>query len=201
MRDEHQSAHLQQLIAKLHDRTAVIGIIGLGYVGLPLTLRYAAVGFRVLGIDIDAAKVEKLNRGQSYIEHIPAAEIEAARAAGFEATTDFTRAGEPDALIICVPTPLNAYREPDLSFVLDTTDALLPFVRPGGDLLLKLHGWPKVERVLQLIDAIEARGIDPIDVSPDHWRHVHNRMTVGETPRAYGLRQHRAFLLRREIGA
>ncbi|MFC5458983.1 nucleotide sugar dehydrogenase [Massilia niabensis] len=142
MRDEHQSAHLQQLVAKLRDRTAVIGIIGLGYVGLPLTLRYADAGFRVLGIDIDAAKVEKLNRGQSYIEHIPSAQIDAARAAGFEATTDFTRAGEPDALIICVPTPLNAYREPDLSFVLDTTDALLPFVRPGQLVSLESTTYP-----------------------------------------------------------
>ena len=69
------------------------------------------------------------------------------------------------------------------------------------DMLLHVDGWPKVERVLHFIDAIEARGIDPIEVSPDHWRHVHNRMTVGETPRAYGLRQHRAFLLREEIGA
>ena len=74
-------------------------------------------------------------------------------------------------------------------------------VTPGAEVLLHVNGWPKVERTLQLIDAIEARGIDPIDVSPDHWRHVHNRMTVGETPRAYGLWQHRAFLLRQEIGA
>lgn len=77
----------------------------------------------------------------------------------------------------------------------------VPTVTPGAEVLLHVDGWPKVERVLQLIDAIEARGIDPIEVSPDHWRHVHNRMTVGETPRAYGPHQHRAFLLRREIGA
>ena len=77
----------------------------------------------------------------------------------------------------------------------------MPTVTPGADILLRVDGWPKVERMLKLIDAIEARGIEPIEVSPDHWRHVHNRMTVGETPRAYGLRQHRAFLLREEIGA
>ena len=77
----------------------------------------------------------------------------------------------------------------------------VPTVTPGAEVLLHVDGWPKVERVLQLINAIEARGIDPIEVSTDHWRHVHNRMTVGETPRAYGPRQHRAFLLRREIGA
>jgi len=73
----------------------------------------------------------------------------------------------------------------------------LPFVRPGGDILLKLEGWPKVEHVLQLIDAIEALNIDPAAVSPDHWRHIHNRLTVGHEPRAYTIEQHRAFLKRR----
>ena len=73
----------------------------------------------------------------------------------------------------------------------------VPFVRPGGDILLKVEGWPKVERVLQMIDAIEAIGIDPSEVSPDHWRHVHNRMTAGEPPRSYTAQHHRAFLRRR----
>ena len=73
----------------------------------------------------------------------------------------------------------------------------LPFVRPGGDILLKVESWPKVERVLQAIDAIERLGIDPDTVSPDHWRHVHNRLAAGHEPRAYTLEHHRAFLLRR----
>ncbi|WP_028745384.1 DUF2840 domain-containing protein [Rhizobium mesoamericanum] len=77
----------------------------------------------------------------------------------------------------------------------------LPFVRPGGDILLKVEGWPKVERVLQMIDAIEAIGIDPSDVSPDHWRHVHNRMTAGEQARPYTAERHKAFLLRRRAGS
>ncbi|RVJ14745.1 DUF2840 domain-containing protein [Sinorhizobium medicae] len=77
----------------------------------------------------------------------------------------------------------------------------LPAVMPGGDILLRADGWPKAERMLQLIDAVEATGIDPVDVSPDHWRHVHNRLTAGETPRGYTMQRHRAFLLRREIGA
>ncbi len=77
----------------------------------------------------------------------------------------------------------------------------IPSVTPGGEILLRLDGWPKVERALQLIDAIEATGVDPADVSSDHWRHVHNRMTAGETPRRYTMQRHRAFLLRREIGA
>ncbi len=75
----------------------------------------------------------------------------------------------------------------------------LPFVRPGGDILLKLEGWPKVEHILQLIDAIEALNIDPAAVSPDHWRHVHNRLTAGHEPRAYTSEQHRAFLKRRSV--
>ncbi len=74
----------------------------------------------------------------------------------------------------------------------------VPFVRPGGDILLKVEGWPKVERVLQMIDAIEAIGIDPADVSPDHWRHIHNRLAAGLAPRGYTPDRHRAFLLRRE---
>jgi hypothetical protein len=73
----------------------------------------------------------------------------------------------------------------------------LPFVRPGGEILLRIEGWPKVDRVLQHIDAIEAIGIDATEVSPDHWRHVHNRLTVGHEPRAYTVDQHQAFLLRR----
>lgn len=75
----------------------------------------------------------------------------------------------------------------------------LPFVRPGGDILLKMEGWPKVERVLQIIDAIEAIGIDPPEVSPHHWRHVHNRLTAGQEPRSYTVEQHRAILLRRSV--
>jgi len=142
MRDESKPAYLEQLTTRLSERTALIGIIGLGYVGLPLTLRYAEAGFRVLGIDVDDSKVERLNRGESYIKHIAAADIARARNHGFEATTDFTRAGEPDALIICVPTPLNTYREPDLSFVLGTTDALLPFLRPGQILSLESTTYP-----------------------------------------------------------
>ena len=75
----------------------------------------------------------------------------------------------------------------------------LPFVRPGGDILLKVEGWPKVERVLQSIDAIDALGLDPIDIAPDHWRHVHNRLAAHDEPRSYSLEQHRAWLLRRSV--
>lgn len=157
MRDENTSPHLEQLLAKLQDRTAVIGIVGLGYVGLPLTLCYAAQGFKVLGIDIETEKVERLNRGESYIKHIDARAIGSARELGFEATADFTWAGEADALIICVPTPLNAFREPDLSYVLGTVSALLPYVREGQVVSLESTTYPGTTEE-ELRPRLESRG-------------------------------------------
>lgn len=129
-------------VGKFKNKEALIGIVGLGYVGLPLMLRYNAIGYRVLGIDIDADKVGKLNAGESYIEHIPAQKIMAAIQSGFEATTDFRRASECDALILCVPTPLNKYREPDMSFVINTTDAIKPYLRPGQVVSLESTTYP-----------------------------------------------------------
>lgn len=136
------SEQKQTSIAKFKNKEALIGILGLGYVGLPLMLRYNAIGFRVLGIDIDESKVTALNAGQSYIEHIPAASIEAARRSGFEATTDFSRASECAALILCVPTPLNKYREPDMSFVINTADAIKPYLRLGQVVSLESTTYP-----------------------------------------------------------
>lgn len=129
-------------VAKFKSKEALIGIVGLGYVGLPLMLRYNAIGYRVLGIDIDQDKVAKLNAGESYIEHIPGEKIATARQSGFEATADFQRASECDALILCVPTPLNKYREPDMSFVINTTDALKPYLRAGQVVSLESTTYP-----------------------------------------------------------
>ncbi|GAB7543304.1 nucleotide sugar dehydrogenase [Cupriavidus sp. 8B] len=148
----------KELLDKLTSKDAVIGIVGLGYVGLPLMLRYNEVGFRVLGFDIDQTKVEALMQGQSYIEHIPAAAIANARAGGFEATADFARASEADALIICVPTPLNKYREPDLSFVLDTTDSLVPHLRRGQIVSLESTTYPGTTDE-ELLPRIQSRGM------------------------------------------
>jgi UDP-N-acetyl-D-glucosamine dehydrogenase len=133
---------LQATLAKFKNKEAVIGIAGLGYVGLPLMLRYSGVGYRVIGIDIDAEKVNQLNTGKSYIEHIPAEKIAGARASGFEATTDFSRAAECDALVMCVPTPLNKYREPDISFVINTMNALKPHLRAGHVISLESTTYP-----------------------------------------------------------
>lgn len=147
-----------QLIRKFADQTAVIGIVGLGYVGLPLMLRYTDAGFRVLGFDIDTFKTDSLNSGKSYIEHIPSEKIAAARRKGFEATDDFSRIAEADAVILCVPTPLNKYREPDISFVTGTTDAVKPYLRAGQVLSLESTTYPGTTEE-ELLPRVEARGL------------------------------------------
>ena len=157
MRDHDSSTPLANLLAKLDQRTATIGVVGLGYVGLPLLLRFADAGYKVLGLDIDHSKVDKFNRGRSYIEHISGQRIEVARGGGAEASTDFRRAAEADALIICVPTPLNAYREPDLSYVLATVDALVPHMRIGQLLSLESTTYPGTTQE-ELLPRLEARG-------------------------------------------
>ncbi len=130
------------LIRKIECRDAVIGIVGLGYVGQPLALRYAQVGHRVVGFDIDIEKVAQLNKGHSGIEHIDDAQIASAVAAGFSATTDFTKIRDVDAIILCVPTPLNKYREPDLSFVTETCDSVAAHMREGQVISLESTTYP-----------------------------------------------------------
>ncbi len=132
----------EQLIKKLNTNQSIIAVVGLGYVGLPLLLRYASIGFRVIGFDIDQAKVDSLNSGKSYIEHIGSDAIAKAVKCGFQATTDFSRIIECDAIILCVPTPLNKYREPDMSFVIDTTNMVKPYLRAGQVLSLESTTYP-----------------------------------------------------------
>lgn len=130
------------LLARLAAREAVIGIVGMGYVGQPLALRYAAVGFRVLGFDIDADKVAELNAGRSSIQHIDNDAVAAAVRTGMSVTSDFARIAEVDAIILCVPTPLNKYREPDLSFVIKTCDTIAPHIRAGQVVSLESTTYP-----------------------------------------------------------
>ncbi|WP_417311587.1 nucleotide sugar dehydrogenase [Ectopseudomonas khazarica] len=133
---------LFSLQERINSGTAVVGIYGLGYVGLPLALRFCEVGVKVIGFDIDARKVDLLNAGHSYIERLTPQCIDNALTQGLEATTDFARTAEADALIICVPTPLNSHREPDLSFVINTVESILPHFRPGQLLSLESTTWP-----------------------------------------------------------
>jgi UDP-N-acetyl-D-glucosamine dehydrogenase len=131
---------LKERIAR-HDYT--VGVIGMGYVGLPLVLRFGEVGFPVLGFDIDPAKVKQLNDGVSYIEHVATDRVSRLVAAKrFEASTDVERLAEADAVIICVPTPLTAHREPDLQYVEKTTDAVAAVLRRGQLICLESTTYP-----------------------------------------------------------
>ncbi|CAH0138881.1 UDP-N-acetyl-D-glucosamine 6-dehydrogenase [Pseudomonas sp. Bi70] len=145
-------------IQAFRSKDALIGIVGLGYVGLPLMLRYNDIGFRVLGLDVDEEKVTQLNAGESYIEHIHSEKVSRARQSGFEATTDFSRVGECDALILCVPTPLNKYREPDMSYVISTTDSLKPYLRAGQIVSLESTTYPGTTEE-ELLPRVEEGGL------------------------------------------
>lgn len=142
MHQEKLPGLAEQLIEKLKSKEAVIGVYGMGYVGQPLALRYAELGFKVIGFDIDAEKVARLNAGLSDIEHIADSDIASAVEAGMECTTEFSRTTNADALILCVPTPLNKYREPDLSFVISTTELIAPHLRAGQVVSLESTTYP-----------------------------------------------------------
>jgi UDP-N-acetyl-D-glucosamine dehydrogenase len=130
------------LKTKIEARQARVAVIGLGYVGLPLALLYTEQKFPVTGFDIDQRKVSTLAEGGSYIYRIPATEIQEARARGFEATADYSRVSQMDAIIICVPTPLNEYHEPDLSYITNTAQAFAPYLRAGQLVILESTTYP-----------------------------------------------------------
>jgi UDP-N-acetyl-D-glucosamine dehydrogenase len=127
---------------KIETKQARVAVIGLGYVGLPLALLYTEAGFPVTGFDIDPKKVATLSQGGSYIFRIAVTEIQAARARGFSATSDYSQLEQMDAVIICVPTPLNEYHEPDLSFITDTAKSIAPHLRAGHLVILESTTYP-----------------------------------------------------------
>ncbi|HTY84363.1 MAG TPA: nucleotide sugar dehydrogenase [Silvibacterium sp.] len=137
-----ENSQFTTLLAKIRQREARVGIIGMGYVGLPLALLYSDQKFRVTGFDIDRRKVETLTKGGSYIYRIAAEEIQAAKQHGFSATSDYAQIAEMDAIIICVPTPLNEYHEPDLSFITETTRSIAPHLRAGQLVVLESTTYP-----------------------------------------------------------
>jgi UDP-N-acetyl-D-glucosamine dehydrogenase len=149
----------EELQERFQSRNATVGIIGLGYVGLPLALTAIQAGFAVLGFDINRTYVDRLNQGESYIKHIPADLVARAVATGrLEATNDFSRLKEPDAILICVPTPLTQYREPDLSYVRDTAQAIAAQLREGQLVVLESTTYPgTTDEVIKPI--LEATGL------------------------------------------
>ena len=140
----------QERHERLAARTAKIGVIGLGYVGLPLSLLLSEAGFKVTGFDIDAKKVTDLEAGRSYIFRIEHTEIQSARKQGLQATTEFSRLSDMDAIILCVPTPLTEHREPDLSYVEKTTKAAAPWIREGQIIILESTTYPGTTEELMI---------------------------------------------------
>ena len=147
------------LLQKIADRSCLVGIVGLGYVGLPLALAAAKARFRVLGFDINGPRVAQLNRGESFVKHIPTEVINAAALDGrFAATDDFSRLDEPDAILICVPTPLTRQREPDMSFIDQTARSIAARLRPGQLVVLESTTWPGTTREI-MKPVLEASGL------------------------------------------
>ena len=152
-----QSA-LNDILAKISARTARVGVIGMGYVGLPLALLFEESGFPVIGFDVDAKKTDALNRGESYIRHIGSDRTGSAFTRRASATTDFKRLAECDAVIICVPTPLGSHREPDLKYIQMTADAILPRLRRGQLIVLESTTYPGTTRE-ELLPRFESKGL------------------------------------------
>jgi len=149
----------QELIQSIESKSAVIGVVGLGYVGLPLIKRLNEVGFPTLGLDIDQSKIDSLTSATKYIKHVEVQDIAQAIELGRSTvTTDFSQAVNADILILCVPTPLNKYREPDLSFVISSLEKLLPHLRKGQMLSLESTTYPGTTEE-ELRPRIEEKGL------------------------------------------
>ncbi len=149
---------LHKIIDKLNDKQSVIGIVGLGYVGLPLAIRFSQSGYKVIGLDIDPAKSKYIREGKSYIKHISNTLICDAINNGFEISSDMSQVKELDAIILCVPTPLDDYRNPDLRYVINTVDSLLPFLHKGQIISLESTTYPGTTEE-ELRPRIESKGL------------------------------------------
>lgn len=148
----------RSLAKKIKNHTALVGVIGLGYVGLPLVIRFSEEGFRILGFDIDINKVTMLNKGESYIKHVSAEKISKLRKSGlFEATSNYSRLKETDAILICVPTPLNKNKEPDMSYIEITSDEIAKALRKGQLVSLESTTYPGTTREI-LLPKFERQG-------------------------------------------
>lgn len=169
-----------------------IAVVGLGYVGLPLSLQFCRSGVEVVGIDVDAAKIDHLNRGESYIKHISSDDILAAAKTGrFQSTTDFSAVATVDAVIICVPTPLNLYREPDISYVLRTGESIAPYLRKGVLVVLESTTYPgttdgELRETLERISRLKAGSDFHLAFSPEREDPGNPQSKVADIPKIVG---------------
>ena len=172
-------------------RDATVAVIGLGYVGLPLVREFGAAGFSIIGVDVDPAKVEQLNRGESYIRHIESRLIQSLIDENkFRATLDFAEVAEADAIVVCVPTPLTKHREPDLGYVLGTGRSIGPHVRPGQLIVLESTTYPgtTLEEFKPVIEAGGCRSGTDIFIafSPEREDPGNPRFSTGTIPKVVG---------------
>lgn len=180
----------QRLTQLIGSRTAVIGIVGMGYVGQPLALRYSETGFKVIGFDINQKRVNDLNLGKSEIEHIPDSRVLEAIATGMRCTSDFSEIADVDAIIICVPTPLSKHREPDLGFVTRTCESISPFIRPGQVICLESTTYPGTTEEL-IVPALAKGGMKVGEdifcvYSPEREDPGNNKYTTHTIPKVVG---------------
>ena len=144
---------------KVNNKSAIVGVIGLGYVGLPLLAAFHRAGFKVMGFDVDESKIKAIARGENYLKHLGPSMVKDMKSAGrFEATSDLARLKEPDVIISCVPTPLGKHLEPDMSFVEQTSDDIAATLRPGQLVVLESSTYPRTTREIML-PRLEARGL------------------------------------------
>ena len=161
--ENYTDAVAYQLCKRIQNREICVGIIGLGYVGLPLAIRFSEEGFKTIGLDIDTKKIDKLNRGESYIRHIDLEKIINTVKNGFTATNKFNEIANIDVILICVPTPLGPHNEPDLSFIHDTLDTIRPYLRENQLLILESTTYPgtTAEEIVPFVESITTKSQVP----------------------------------------
>jgi UDP-N-acetyl-D-glucosamine dehydrogenase len=178
-------------LEKIENKSAIVGIIGLGYVGLPLAIHFCKAGFNVIGFDLDAEKIDKLKAGESYIRHVPAEPIAGLMNSGqCQATMDFSRLGEVDCILICVPTPLTEKLEPDLSYLVSTTETIQQYIRPGQLVVLESTTYPGTTDEM-LLPRLESGGLKVgqdffLAFSPEREDPGNKKFGAGNTPKVVG---------------
>lgn len=191
MNSNGHSRESEQLVKKINTRNALVGIIGLGYVGLPLALHFGRQGFKVIGFDLDRGKVEAINNGRSYIRHLGSEAVgEMVDCKKLEATDDFSHLAETDCILICVPTPLDDNLDPDLSFLLNTTDTVARYLRRGQLIVLESTTYPGTTEEMML-PPLSAAGMEVgkdffLAFSPEREDPGNKNFSAHNTPKVVG---------------